>query len=87
MKQTKFKTHQEIDDYYTTIGVDVAKLKREEVAVGIALDNSWNNARLFLKKKVGIFGYYFLAVINFKLIPNLEGDYWFEKEAKNRGWI
>ncbi len=86
----EFKTHQEIDEHFINSGKltreNINRLHKEEFAVGILLDKSWNDAKLFLKKKVGKVGYFFLAIINFELIPPLGREFWFEREAKKRGW-
>jgi len=86
----KFKTHQEIDEYYATQGLDIPKLKREEEAVGIALDESQANAKEFLKKKMGIIKYRLWCIFAgfpFGVYMSRGFGYdGYEEKAKELGW-
>lgn len=81
----KFKTHQEIDNFYRDRGVDVDALNREMKAVGIEMDKSRADAKSFLKKKMGAFRYFLWNNFVGKLDVTLGRDI-YEDKAKDLGW-
>ncbi len=85
MKQ-QFRTHEEIDNYYRVQGVDVDKLKIEEIAVGIILDKSERDAKLFLKQKMNFLSYFLWVISSFELIPSLGMESRYKSKAKKLGW-
>ena len=45
MQKPQFRTHQEIDNHYRALGVDVDKLNREVEECGILIDKAIENVR------------------------------------------
>ena len=85
----RFKTHQEVDDHYAKQGLDIPKLKREEQAVGVAMQKSHSDAKRFLKRRMG-FTYYLwlLLMIPFggAYLSRGFGHDGYEDKAMELGW-